>query len=83
MTDNELQDWRATTSAGVQQRLMAVTEPEVMDNWLAMNERAADALHALLDNGVRYEDAVGMIVGSVAASLAQHRPLFDARLGEA
>ena len=82
MTDAEISDWRATTSAGVQQRLMAVTEPEVMDSWIAMNEAAGAVLEALVYRGVGYEEAVGMIAGSVSATLAQHRLLHGSALGE-
>jgi hypothetical protein len=83
MADAEIRDWRATTSAGVQQRMMAVTEPEVMDSWLAMNEAVVEVLEALVYRGVGYEDAVGMIAGSVSANLAQHRLLHGSPLGEA
>ena len=82
MTEGDIRDWRATTSAGVEQRLMAVTEEGVMERWLAMNDATVETLHALLDHGVAYEEAVGMITGSVAASLTQHRPLFGSDLGE-
>ena len=74
MTDDEVRDWRATTSAEVQQRLMAVSEPEVVDSWLVLHAAVTDALAALRENGVGYEDAVGMIAGSVAATLAHERP---------
>jgi hypothetical protein len=81
MTDAEIRDWQATTSADVQQRLMAVTEPAVMDSWLALNEAATAALEALVYRGVGYEDAVGMIAGSVSANLAGHRLLHGSALG--
>jgi hypothetical protein len=72
--DDEVRNWRATASAEVQQRLMAVSEPEVVDTWIVLHRAVTDALDALREKGVAYEEAVGMIAGSVAATMAQERP---------
>ena len=82
--DDEVRDWRATASAEVQQRLMAVSEPDVVDSWVVLHRAVTDALDALRDKGVAYEEAVGMIAGSVAATMAHERPTaHDRRAPEA